>query len=418
MNIDAATGVLGRVRRSALSDEQLLVRARQGDGYCFEELYRRYHSSLFGYCLMRLMNRQAAEDATQEVFASATATSGPPIQNVKSWLFTIARNAVIDATRRGKASPALVDLEAVVDSPDHAVDETTFSALDVTTNVFIALRRLPARERKALVLREFHDKSSQEIAEELDTRPSNVDVILSRARSAFGRTYAEVAELPFACRKATETIYRQIGSGATDHQLTLMESHLAVCPRCRAEHQRAHAPRFLPGFVPLWWPALGLQGLAPLAAKVRSAIESTAAFLDRSVLPGWPVPARAAAAVAIAATVLTPVVVERVPVKPMPKFESALVSLPASPEGTGPGSTGNSDHQGDMSASPNGQWSVASTTGGVCTESHPKAYSDAAHHGTEPYAAWTEASHSGSGATTHHTGTTDPHTGTDGGHAP
>ena len=218
-------GVIGRVRLTTRSDEHLLVRARQGDVRSFEEVHRRYRSSVFGYCLMRLTDRQAAEDATQEVFLKVSEASGAAVKNVKAWIFTVAHNVEIDASRRKIAAPVFTELETVMDSVVHSSDETAFSALDVTTNVYIALRQLPTKERRALVYREFQDWPSQRIADELDTSPSNVDVLVCRARAAFGRAYAEVVDLPLACRQATETIYREIGSGASAQAWTDERPH-------------------------------------------------------------------------------------------------------------------------------------------------------------------------------------------------
>ncbi|TLM99315.1 MAG: sigma-70 family RNA polymerase sigma factor, partial [Actinobacteria bacterium] len=225
MSATHTAGLLGRVRVSAKSDEALLDRARNGDEAAFEELHRRNRDAVLGYCLLRLQDRGAAEEATQDVFLKAHLSSGEPVKNVKAWLFTVAHNAVIDASRRMRSVPVSTDLEAVVDSIPSVGDEDAFESLDVTSNVFIALRRLPARDRKAIIMREFQDKSSQQISQEMNVSIRAVDVLLCRARAAFGRAYAEVSDMPYACRQATELIYRDMGSGITDEQRRTMELH-------------------------------------------------------------------------------------------------------------------------------------------------------------------------------------------------
>jgi RNA polymerase sigma-70 factor (ECF subfamily) len=52
------------------SDADLLVRVAERDRDAFELLYRRYVRSVFGLALRRLRDRQRAEDAVQETFAS------------------------------------------------------------------------------------------------------------------------------------------------------------------------------------------------------------------------------------------------------------------------------------------------------------------------------------------------------------
>jgi len=325
----SSVGTLGRLRRSSTSDELLFRRARLGDDNAFEELYRRHHPSVFGYCLGRLANRHAAEDAAQEVFARA-ATSDAEVGNVRSWIFTIAHNVVVDAMRRRVPDSALLDLETVVDSLDFSAEESAFAALDTVTNVFIALRRLPGRERKALILREFQDRTSAEIAADLGTRRANVDVIVSRARAAFGRAYAEIVELPPVCRQATETIYRELGSGASERRLASMKTHLATCPRCRAEHRRAHTPRYLGMLAPLLqldaYPRLAamLEGLWPHAA-------SAGGLLERISPAGWPAPVKAVLAVAVVGATLAPGAVDRGAETPSPA-ETPRVTLASLPE--------------------------------------------------------------------------------------
>lgn len=58
-------------------------------------------------------------------------------------------------------------------------------------------------------------QSSADIAEALDTTVGNTDVLISRARDAFGDAYADVSELSRPCREAVAAIYREGGSGIT-----------------------------------------------------------------------------------------------------------------------------------------------------------------------------------------------------------
>jgi hypothetical protein len=194
-----------------------------------------------------------------------------------------------------------------------ADDESVFESLDVTTNVFIALRRLPARDRKAIILREFQDRSSQEIADEMNVSPGAVDVLLCRARAAFGRAYAEVSDMPYACRQTTELIYRDMGSGITDDQRHMMESHVDSCSRCSAEMKRAHSPRSLGGFLPWPWLQLGSLGLAKPMIKMRSVLSTIGMNIDRYFMPSWTAPAKATVAAAIVVAAITPVAVTRAP---------------------------------------------------------------------------------------------------------
>lgn len=283
--MSSQTTLLGRIRHVGASDETLLDRARQGDTQAFEHLYRRSYDSVFGFCLLRLRSRQAAEDAAQEVFIRAADATGAPVTDVRAWLLTIARNVVIDAGRRAKARPAPSPLLAEdIDAIGGAGDATALSALDVPANVFIALRRLKTRERTALIEREFQDRSSRQIADGLGMTPGAVDVLISRARASFATAYRQVAEMPFACRQTTELVYRELGSGLTERQCQMMETHLKHCPRCTLEHRMARAPKMLGGLLGLPWlqqaaEALTHSRLAGLSLPAKAAVGAVAVTL-------------------------------------------------------------------------------------------------------------------------------------------
>lgn len=310
MSTAISRGVLGRVRAAAWSDEALLERAREGDSPCLDALFRRHYDAVLGFCLLRLGDRQAAEDATQEVFLRVHRASGSPVGHVKAWLFAIARNVVVDAVRREGHHQDLADISEAVESIAGATDGSEFAALGVPSNIFVALRRLSARDRKLMIMRDFQDRSSEEMAAELGMSPGAVDVAIFRARGAFGKAYTEVAEMPAACRETTEAIYRETGSGLMVASQQRMQVHIAACPRCAAEYRRSRAPRMLAPLVGAPW----------LAAALGS--------VNRVLLPQWSVPAKATLGAALAFFAVAPTAVSHAGLTPAPKFESALSAAP------------------------------------------------------------------------------------------
>jgi len=84
-----------------LSDDAL-VRAAQADVRRFEALYDRYVGLVYRFCLRRVQNESAAEDATSTVFVKALAALpnfSLRTSSFRSWLFTIAFNVVMDQQR-------------------------------------------------------------------------------------------------------------------------------------------------------------------------------------------------------------------------------------------------------------------------------------------------------------------------------
>jgi RNA polymerase sigma-70 factor (ECF subfamily) len=98
--------------------EFALVRAAKADRRHFAPLYDRYVDDVYRYCLHRLGTKEAAEDATAQVFVKALAALPgyrEDAPSFRSWLFAIAHNAVVDAHRQRRPE---TDLEEVLARPD------------------------------------------------------------------------------------------------------------------------------------------------------------------------------------------------------------------------------------------------------------------------------------------------------------
>ena len=84
------------------SDDQLGALVAQGDEQAFAELYQRYFRGLYDFTLRTLRDRDATTDVVQTTFVKAwTALRSPKgVENVKAWLYAVARNLAIDELRR------------------------------------------------------------------------------------------------------------------------------------------------------------------------------------------------------------------------------------------------------------------------------------------------------------------------------
>jgi RNA polymerase sigma-70 factor (ECF subfamily) len=176
-------------RADAPSDVDLLVRVAERDREAFEILYRRYVRPVFGLALRRLRDRQRAEDAVQETFAAVwrSAHSYRPERGPAApWLYTVARNAIVDRQRARVDQPAEVpDTPSAEPGPlDRA--EASF----VAWRVHRALEELPEKEREVLELAYWSELSQSEVAEYLHIP---LGTVKTRTRSALARL-ADVLE--------------------------------------------------------------------------------------------------------------------------------------------------------------------------------------------------------------------------------
>ena len=107
MGLEAETIVRVDPARAALV--AALRRAGEGDRAAFSTVYRLTSAKLFGVCLRICKDRELAEDALQDAYATIWKTAArfdPERASPISWLATVARNRAIDRVRSVAARPA------------------------------------------------------------------------------------------------------------------------------------------------------------------------------------------------------------------------------------------------------------------------------------------------------------------------
>ncbi|HYZ77984.1 MAG TPA: sigma-70 family RNA polymerase sigma factor [Gaiellaceae bacterium] len=151
------------------------------------DLYERYASRIFGYCLHRLGSREEAEDAVQTTFLNAfrSLSRGVVPESESAWLFKIAENVCLS---RHRASFRRRRVEAPADL--RAVEETVAAPARPDEELIPlegALADMPETQRRALLLREWQGLSYREIAAELEVSQSAVETLIFRARRSLAR---------------------------------------------------------------------------------------------------------------------------------------------------------------------------------------------------------------------------------------
>jgi len=179
----AAAAAASPAARASLSDEHLVALLRRGERDAFDILATRYQTRLLWFCWQILRSKEDAEDALQDVYASAfnaLLTDEREIQ-VRPWLYRIARNRCINQLRRN----APVGCDSMDDRP--AEDGGTVVEQLVSRQQFRELvadvQELPDTQRTALLLREIDGFSYQQIACAMDTSVPGVKSLLVRARA-------------------------------------------------------------------------------------------------------------------------------------------------------------------------------------------------------------------------------------------
>jgi RNA polymerase sigma-70 factor, ECF subfamily len=152
--------------RMAASDARLVERIpHDRSGEELRELYRRYAGELFGFACNALGDRELAEEIVQDVFARLWRHAedyDPSKASVRTWLYAIARNRIVDARRRASVRPGLAP--AKEEKPSEELDRELEQAV-LRWQVAAALSRLSPEHREVIRLAHWSGLSLREIAE-------------------------------------------------------------------------------------------------------------------------------------------------------------------------------------------------------------------------------------------------------------
>jgi RNA polymerase sigma-70 factor (sigma-E family) len=151
-------------------------------------LYERHALGLTRLAFLMLGDRQTAEDVVQEAFCGLyrawdrMSDHAHALGYVRSSVLNGSRSAL----RRSRRAPRAVAVEAAAASA-----EDTVLADERQRETVAALRRLPPRQREAVVLRYFADLPEQETAVAMGVSRGTVKSTTSRALAALARMLQE-----------------------------------------------------------------------------------------------------------------------------------------------------------------------------------------------------------------------------------
>ncbi|MDO3378863.1 RNA polymerase sigma factor [Geoalkalibacter halelectricus] len=161
------------------ADEQLMAAYAEGDMQAFELLYHRHRERILGYLFNRLRDRDEAEEVFQTVFAKLHAARDRYREDIPflPWIFTIARNALIDHLRKNQSVSRHLTFtdDAGVDVADPRTQRLPIG------DALAELSSLSPGQRQVLELRFDQDLSFEDIALQLQTSSGNARQLVSRA---------------------------------------------------------------------------------------------------------------------------------------------------------------------------------------------------------------------------------------------
>ena len=179
-----------------LTDQDVVLRARDGQEAAYRELIRRYERPVFSLIYRMVRDRETAEDLAQETFIkvlNAIASYRPEFK-FSSWVFKIANNTAIDHLRRRELDTLSLQGSPHASTPD-AIEATTLQVSDgsetpldeveareLGAEIEVAINQLRPEYRSCILLRHVEGRPYEEIAEMLDLPLGTVKTYIHRAR--------------------------------------------------------------------------------------------------------------------------------------------------------------------------------------------------------------------------------------------
>jgi len=184
------------------ADDELMRLLQDGDRQAFDTLVERHQGPLLGFFIKQTHDRQLAEDLTQDTLLKVFHQSWDylPRGCYRGWMFRIARNLLIDTTRR-HAHDALV--KAIRNHPEDDNDLMARLADEIASSEEQADRRelarivdellgqIPAEQRTTFLMHHYSGLSLPEVALAME---SNLPTTKSRLRLAREKLREKLAE--------------------------------------------------------------------------------------------------------------------------------------------------------------------------------------------------------------------------------
>jgi RNA polymerase sigma-70 factor, ECF subfamily len=173
---------------------ELMRRAISGDRDAFGLLYEHYFSPIYRYIYFRVQNKSVAEDITQAVFLkvfeklpSYRDLQRPPL----AYLFTIARNKVIDHWRKNKRLELFAEDNNLNLMPDtgNEPDKIIFRTSAVQ-ELSQALENIPPEQRDVIIYKYLNELSYSEIAKLLKKKEEAIRQLASRGLKSLRQYFA------------------------------------------------------------------------------------------------------------------------------------------------------------------------------------------------------------------------------------
>ena len=166
------------------SDNELMLKVKNGDIDKMGLIYERYHRQLYRFIFNMTRQKELSEDMVQNVFLRMLKypEGFMGFGEFKMWMYHIARNAIYDHFRKVRRTPAYSDVKDFEEriEGEHRTDAHLEKEQELKT-LETAMGKLSDENRELIILCRFQEMKYNEIAKLLNTTEGAIKVRVHRA---------------------------------------------------------------------------------------------------------------------------------------------------------------------------------------------------------------------------------------------
>jgi RNA polymerase sigma factor (sigma-70 family) len=179
-----------------MTDEMIMEAVKRGELQQASVLFERYNKRIFNFLARMTMDRDMAEDLTQNVFLRIIKYRNSYKEGARfqSWIYQVARNIFSDHYQAHKNRFAdFVDVEKVSDYMPDSEESEMWDEREKLLHKSMA--KLGEEQRELLILTRFQQMKYEEVALIMDTSVANIKVKVHRAIAKLREHYFELEKI-------------------------------------------------------------------------------------------------------------------------------------------------------------------------------------------------------------------------------
>ncbi len=148
----------------------------------FMESYDDFSDAIFRYAVFQTSNREVALDIAQDTFIKTWQylQKGEEVDNIKAFLYRVAKNLIIDYRRKKKSSSLDEIMESGIDfQTDENIEEEKQNEFE-TKEVLQTIDKIDEKYREILIMRYVEEMSIKEISDTTGMTQNHVSVMIHR----------------------------------------------------------------------------------------------------------------------------------------------------------------------------------------------------------------------------------------------